>query len=405
MEKLQEQFIGLILPAFEKTINSRKEYYSVNPRPNKNDVDSIISSSSNENGVRSGLLGFVPGPLGLVAIIPDLVLSLENQINMIYDIGVANGKEDLMTKETIMSMALMSGGGKMGINILTESAGQIVVKRAGVKAIQKAAQALGFKLTAGAVKSFAASYIPFLGGIAIGAWVKYVTREMGKSSDAVLSKNVKVEESNSLEIAIDETETPVDFLENKILVLLNLMKMDGKAGEVEKEYIKQIIEKSEIGFIARSKLQVDLYLDSLSTVNFEILGKGSVLDKDGLLIDMLALAKRDGIVHPQELEYILLVCEKINQSPNFIIDELSGNYIALKYFLKENAVEVDEMVVCNFSNKKAQFYKNNRLFIFDQNNQILSKGTYLSGGRKIIIDGVKGMESNNILDNLESVCK
>jgi uncharacterized tellurite resistance protein B-like protein len=402
MEKFQEQFIGLILPAFERTINKRKEFYNDNPRPSKSDVETIINTSSAENAVRSGILAFAPGPLGLITIIPDLVMSMESQINMIYDIGVAHGKEELMTKETILSLALLSGGGSMGISLLTQQAGKLVVKKAAVKIIQNTAKAVGIKLTAGAVKSSVASYVPLLGGLAIGVWVKYVTDELGRSSESILSKNVSVEETDTLDIKENSTVDPADVVENKILVLLNLMKVDGESGEKEKTYISQIIDKVDLGFVTRTKLQVDLHLDSQSEVNFELLKNASKEDKDSLLIDMLALATRDGKIHNSEFEYIMNVCDQIDLDTRFVIDDLSGNFLAVKYFLKDKVMEVNQMLIADVEGHKVQFYTNNRVFIFNQKNEILKKGTYLMGGRKIVIDGGKTVESKDVLANLKN---
>jgi hypothetical protein len=79
-----------------------------------------------------------------------------------------------------------------------------------------------------------------------------------------------------------------------------------------------------------------------------------------------------------------------------------ANYLAAKYFLKASAVEIKDIVVYTFNNSKnkAQFYNNNRVFIFDNNNKILVKGSYQNGGRKIIIDNGKIIESNDINNNL-----
>jgi hypothetical protein len=71
-----------------------------------------------------------------------------------------------------------------------------------------------------------------------------------------------------------------------------------------------------------------------------------------------------------------------------------------KYFFKNLAVETSELLIVSFndSKNKAQFYKNNRLFIFDKSNNILAKGGYLIGGKKIVLDSGKSFESNFVLE-------
>ena len=91
IKTFQEKFIQIIIPVFEGSIEDRKKYYLENEKPGKEQVEGIISSCSTTNGTISGISGMLPGPAGLIAIIPELKLTIENQIVMIYDIGVANG--------------------------------------------------------------------------------------------------------------------------------------------------------------------------------------------------------------------------------------------------------------------------------------------------------------------------
>ena len=122
---------------------------------------------------------------------------------------------------------------------------------------------------------------------------------------------------------------------------------------------------------------------------------------------MIQLAKGDGELHVKEFEYIMSICEKLNLDVKFVINELMANYLAVKYFLKSDAVEIKDIVVYTFNNSKnkAQFYNNNRVFIFDNDNKIILKGSYQNGGRKIIIDNGKTIESNDINNNLiEALC-
>jgi hypothetical protein len=53
------------------------------------------------------------------------------------------------------------------------------------------------------------------------------------------------------------------------------------------------------------------------------LKKANKSEKDGLLIDMLTLAKRDGSVHAKELDYIIFICEQLGLDSNFAANELA----------------------------------------------------------------------------------
>jgi hypothetical protein len=398
----QEKFIKIIIPLFEGTIEDRKNHYLENPKPEKEQIENIINTCSTTNGTISGISGMLPGPAGLIAIIPELKSTLENQIVMIYDIGVAHGKEEHMSKEMVLALAMQSGLGSIGINALARQGEKILIKKASVKVFQQLAKIMGIRLTAGVIKSAVAKFVPVLGGLAIGVWVKYTTTEMGENTAVILSKKIDIKETDQFdEYQLDPEET-LEILENKVIILMNLMKADGDSKDKEKEYIKQIIENIDFSYFTTAKLRVDLELSSQSEVDFQLLNKASKSDKDSLLIDMISLAKRDGEVHAKEFEYIMQVCEKLNLDTKFVINELGANYLAVKYYLKGLAIETNGVLLVSFNNSinKAQFYNNNRVFIFDQNNNILKKGSYLIGGRKIVLDSGTHLESNIVIENL-----
>ena len=398
----QEKFIQVIIPVFEGTIEERKKYYLENPKPEKEHVENIINSCSNANGAISGISGMLPGIAGLVAIVPELKSTVENQITMIYDIGVAHGKEEHLSKEMVLSLAMQSGIGSAGINALTRQGEKVLIKKASVKVFQQLAKALGVKLSASVIKSAVAKFVPVLGGIAIGIWVKYTTTEIGENSAVVLSKDFQIQETDKVDEFEQNEDEKLDVLENKVIVLMNLMKADGESKDKEKEFITQIIDNIDFSFYTSAKLKVDLQLSSQSDVDFKVLADSLKSDKDSLLIDMISLAKRDGELHAKEFEYIMQVCEKLNLDRKFVINELGANYLAIKYYLKDLAIETSDVLVVSFNSSKnnAQFYKNNRIFIIDTSNKILKKGIYLNGGKKIVLDNGVTFESTIIIENL-----
>lgn len=402
MKEFQDKLIQIIIPVFENAIEERKNFYKENPKPDKEKVSDLIQTCSLKNGAISFTSGIIPGPYALLAIIPELKLTLENQIAMIFDIGVANGKEDLMSKEMVLTLAMRSGVGTAGISAIARQGEKFLITKASVKAFKEIAKSLGIKLTSKIIKSSVTRFVPVLGGLAIGVWVKYTTSELGESSDFILKKDLEIQETDALEINEQDAEEKIEVLENKVIVLMNLMKIDGNSMEKEKDYISQIIENSDLSFYTKAKFKVDLNLSSLSEVDFKILSESPQSDKDSLLIDMLALAKRDSSIHPKEFEYIMQVCEKLKLETKFVINELGANYLAAKYFLKDLATEANDTLIVKFNNSKnkAQFYKNNRVFIFDEKNLILNKGSFQNGARRIALDNGKTLESNIILENI-----
>ena len=84
------------------------------------------------------------------------------------------------------------------------------------------------------------------------------------------------------------------------------------------------------------------------------------------------------------------------------------NYDDLKKNLGSNLLDKGNLiqVVFNENKHKSDFYPNNRFFISEYNsNTPLKKGTYLNGGKKLIIDNGRTIESNSVWDNLLETLK
>jgi hypothetical protein len=90
-----------------------------------------------------------------------------------------------------------------------------------------------------------------------------------------------------------------------------------------------------------------------------------------------------------------------------VIDQLSANYTALLHNLKDKAIEVDDLLSLVVESHKieAQFYKNNRVFIFDLDNNMLAQGSYSNGAKKIILDDGRKSESPSIEKNITDLLK
>lgn len=99
---------------FESVALTRKQHFIENPtkRPTQQDIDSITKSYSNQNALIAGAANFIPGPWGMLATVPELAAIIRNQIQMIYDLGVAHGKEAHLNKNLLLGIfSTVLGGG------------------------------------------------------------------------------------------------------------------------------------------------------------------------------------------------------------------------------------------------------------------------------------------------------
>lgn len=59
---------------------------------------------------------------------------------------------------------------------------KVLMKRAGLRVIQKIVKILGGEITQKILKSLAAKWIPVVGAVAMAAWVKYTTSKNWRTS-------------------------------------------------------------------------------------------------------------------------------------------------------------------------------------------------------------------------------
>ncbi|MEI8254387.1 MAG: hypothetical protein WCJ30_01810 [Deltaproteobacteria bacterium] len=186
-KKLTEWLEG----AFESVALTRRQHFSDKPglRPRAGDIDELIKSYANQNFVIAGAANLVPGPLGALAIVPEITLVMRNQIQMIYDLGVAHGKEAQLNSRLLLAIfATVSGGGALGI--ATVKGGQLIVKRASLRVIQQIIVWLGGKITQRALRALLAKWVPLVGAGAMAIWARQTTVAMGREATSLLQKEI-----------------------------------------------------------------------------------------------------------------------------------------------------------------------------------------------------------------------
>jgi uncharacterized protein (DUF697 family) len=181
--------------AFDSVRLTRQEHFTKNPgkRPSRGDIDRIIASYANQNAVIAAAANLVPGPWGALTIVPEITLVIRNQIQMIYDLGVAYGQEAHLTRDTLLAVfATVMGGG--AVSLAAVKGGQLIVKRASLRVIQQVIKWLGGKIAQRVLRAFLAKWVPIAGAAAMGIWARQSTRAMGKRAAELLEKEIVFEE-------------------------------------------------------------------------------------------------------------------------------------------------------------------------------------------------------------------
>ena len=178
--------------AFDYVIENQSDHYRKNPSnlPQLDSVSGLISSYTRNNAAISGGASLIPGPWGMAAVIPELTLVIRNQIQMVYDIGVANGKQAQLTKELLIGIFLTAMGSSAG-SLLTIHGGKILVRRASLQVIQKIIAMLGGRVTQQVIKSSVSKWLPVVGAGAMAAWTGYMTKNIGEKANELFKLEIE----------------------------------------------------------------------------------------------------------------------------------------------------------------------------------------------------------------------
>ncbi len=318
-KNFQGQLAEKMTKLFELVISDRSKHFAQNPDaiPDKKSVSSIINSYSVSNASISGASSLVPGPLGMLAVIPELTVVIRNQLAMIYDIGRAYGKESVLTKELLAGIFLTAIGGGAGA-LLFMHGGKVLVKRVTLRVFQQIIVLLAGRVTQQALKSAISKWLPGIGAAAMAVWSGYLTRQIGKKAEEIFGKEIEISEDNVEDLTVVDVaaQTVQNLIPEqldsknianpnmpKIQTLINLMRIDGTIQPEEKEYIKTILRNAGLTTDNIAEIREVLSTGKRFNVDYSAI-LNSPDEAVGLLVDLVALAKRDGTFHIAEKIYI-----------------------------------------------------------------------------------------------------
>lgn len=210
--EMQAKLAASIDDAFGAIIASKLAQAKASPNAvlEARSVDAIINRCAATNAAISGGAGLVPGPWGMVAVVPEIASVVRNQISMVYDIGVANGKEAMITKELLAGIVLTAvGSGAAGLLVMHGS--KILVKQTSLRVFQKIVSLLAGKITQQALKSAISKWLPIVGA-AFMAWLSgHMTQKIGRTANEIFSKEIEFTDAEFVdaELAAEETSDTV----------------------------------------------------------------------------------------------------------------------------------------------------------------------------------------------------
>jgi len=163
------------------------------------------------------------------------------------------------------------------------------------------------------LKSMVSKWLPIVGAIAMAAWARFSTKRLGEQARGILSQDLEFEGE------LDEEDVPTTDVayepptsrqtELRIRILINLMRIDRQIRDEELEFIEGVIAEANLPSEVADALRAGMSGAACAPIPYEEFGQHPE-ESLALLVDMVALARRDGEYHPAERAYVRQVGER-----------------------------------------------------------------------------------------------
>lgn len=254
----------------------------------------------------------VPGPFGILGSIPELMLNFKNQMDMIYDLGCAHGKENFINKDILLDIPFAAFGGNT--NLATLQNNGLDLNDAPKDLLLSKAGQLGESIVERTLKKSIVQFIPIAGPVLMGTWAKMTTSKISNSTSTFLDNNVTYVEH----VKPKESEaTKKKLLLEKIKALANLIESNNEINENQIELIGTIIENANLTEEEKKTyLEASLKTGSNFQLNYPLLIDYE--EAEPLVMELIIMAKRSGEIDELEKRYILKVAKELNLARSFV---------------------------------------------------------------------------------------
>ena len=141
----------------------------------------------------SGGAALVPGPFGMLTLLPDIIGVWRLQTQMVADIAATYGKTASLSKEQML-YCLFKHMVSQGLRDVVVRAGErYLVRRASLQLLEKLATTIGIKVTQRAMGKAIARYAPLVGAAGVAVYAFYDTKKVAMTAIELFRGEVVIE--------------------------------------------------------------------------------------------------------------------------------------------------------------------------------------------------------------------
>ena len=280
------------------------------------DLEKLAEKYSKQNMAIALASGLVPGPLGIFSAVPELVLTMKNQMSMIYDFSCGYDKESFLSKDLLLDIPIFALGGKTNLTALQNQPNLV---DSPTDILKDKSLDLGKGIVERNLKKSLVKFIPVGGALIMATWAKMSTGKIATASKVFFDDNEDFKDEKKELTKTQENQLVVE----KIKAMVNLMESNGSIHEHELSFIAPVISQVEI-----PQDQKVYLLNEAEKVGSELSIQFDLFDDypdevESMMMELCLLAKRDGTVHPAQQNYLLKVAESVKFDQKELLEILN----------------------------------------------------------------------------------
>ena len=163
---------------------------SQNPRDQARHLASIAAGKA---GLAAGGMASIPGPAGMLTVIPELLAVWRLQSQMVSDIAAVYGQKSKLTQEQMLYCLFKATAAKAVGELVVIIGQRVLIRRPALSVLQRVAQRVGIKVTQKLLGKGIARWLPIVGALGVGAFTYYETGQVAQTAIELFEKTIEVE--------------------------------------------------------------------------------------------------------------------------------------------------------------------------------------------------------------------
>jgi hypothetical protein len=157
----------------------------------------LALAASSHAATVSGTLALLPGPLGIITILPDLRTIWKIQRQLVSDIAAAYGKTAQLGRAQMIYCLFKHAASQAVRDLVVRVGERVLVRRATLRVIRRILRRVGVAVTRRVAGRAVARWLPLVGAVGIGAYAFYDTARVGKTAMAFFEQEIVFEGEGS----------------------------------------------------------------------------------------------------------------------------------------------------------------------------------------------------------------